>query len=134
MKTVLLLEDEVSLMKFMRQILKEYTLIQAATAEEALLLFIDNDHKIDLLVADLTVPTRTGVQVALLLRARLPALPVILTSGYPVSGWSARDSADLERLGVNSVTILQKPFQAKALMNAVRESLETAPSEVARTA
>ena len=134
MKTVLLLEDEVSIMKLLRHVLKQYSLVEAATAEEALLLFIDHDHKIDLLVADLNVPVRSGVQVALLLRTRLPALPVILTSGYPVSGWGEQDSAGPERLGSHSVTVLQKPFSAKALMSAVRELTEATPFEAARTA
>ena len=42
-----------------------------------------------------------------------PDLPVILTSGYPVSGWSDRDAAGLERLGPGPVAILQKPFSPK---------------------
>jgi two-component system, cell cycle sensor histidine kinase and response regulator CckA len=134
MKTVLLLEDELSIMKLLRQVLRQYCLVEAATAEEALMLFIDHDHKIDLLVADLTVSIRSGIQVALLLRTRLPALPVVLTSGYPVSDWNVQDSADLERLGSNSVTILQKPFSAKVLMSAVHELLEGAPFKAARTA
>jgi two-component system cell cycle sensor histidine kinase/response regulator CckA len=134
MKTVLLLEDELSIMKLLRQVLRQYRLMEAATAEEALMLFIDHDHKIDLLVADLTGPMRSGIQVALLLRTRLPALPVILTSEYPVSDWSAQDSADLERLGSTSVTIVPKPFSAKVLTHAVGELLERAPFKAARTA
>jgi CheY-like chemotaxis protein len=134
MKTVLLLEDEFSIVKFLRQVLSQYTLVEAATAEEALMLFIDHDHKIDLLIADLAGPMRSGIQVALLLRTRLPALPVILTSGYPVSDWNVQDSADLQRLGSNSVAILRKPFSAKALMHAVGESLEGTPFKAVRTA
>jgi FixJ family two-component response regulator len=97
-------------------------------------LFTDVGRKIDLLVADVTLPARSGIQVALLLRVAIPDLPVILTSGYPVSAWSDRDSADLEMLGSRPVTILRKPFQGKALSDAVRELTETAPSESARTA
>lgn len=55
------------------------------------------------------------------MRSKFRALPVILTSGYPVNAWGERDSADLKRLGANSVTILQKPFPSQVLRNAVRE-------------
>jgi CheY-like chemotaxis protein len=133
MKTLLVLEDDLSVMMILRLMLEQYSLIEASTAEQALRLFTDGGRKIDLLVADVTLPTSSGIQVALLLRSEVPDLPVILTSGYPMSAWSDRDSADLERLGGNSVAILPKPFQGKALSDEVRELLGTAPSEAAGT-
>ncbi len=132
MKTLLVLEDESSLMKLIRHMLTQYNLIEAPSAEQPLRLFGAHGRQVDLLVADVTLPTSSGIQVALLLRSEVPDLPVILTSGYPVKSWSDTDSSDLERLGSNGVTILSKPFEAKALLNAVRELTETAPSESAR--
>ena len=133
MKTLLVLDDDPSVMMLLRFILEQYRLIEASNAEEALRLFNDHIRHIDLLVADLKLPTSSGIQVALLLRSDVSDLPVILISGYPVSAWSDRDSADLVRLGSRSVTILSKPFQAQELSNAVRELL--APrAEKTRTA
>jgi CheY-like chemotaxis protein len=133
MKTILVLEDESSLMMLMRHMLQQYNLIEATTAQQALCLFREHGRQPDLLVADVTLPARSGIQVALLLRIAIPDLPVILTSGYPVSVWSDRDSADLQRLGSRSVRILGKSFQAEDLLHAVRESL--APrAEKTRTA
>jgi CheY-like chemotaxis protein len=121
MKMLLVLEDESSLMKLMRHMLKPYRLIEATNADEALMLFIDHDHQVDLLIADVSSPRMSGIQVASLLRTKLPGLPVILTSGSPVSSWSVRDTADLGRLGSRLVTILEKPIQPQALLSAVRE-------------
>jgi CheY-like chemotaxis protein len=118
-KTLLVLEDEPSIMKLLRHTLTDYRLIEAATAEEALLLFTNEDYLVDLLVADLTLPASSGVQVALHLRSRNPDLPVILTSGYPASGWSERDSAGLRRLGESTVAVLQKPFSGHKLLNLI---------------
>ena len=134
MKTLLVLEDESSITRLMRHVLREYSLIEASTAEQALRLFTDHGRKIDLVVADVTLPTSSGIYVALLLRSEVPDLPVILTSGYPVDSWSERDSADLERLGTNSVAILQKPFQSQVLLKAVCELTGTGLSESAGTA
>ena len=134
MKTLLVLEDEPVLMVLLRHLLKPYRLIEAATAEQALRLFNDHDRRIDLLLADVTLPASSGIQVALLLRSELPNLPVILTSGYPVSVWAERDAADLERLGSSSVAILQKPFKAQVLPNTIREMIGIVPFEAARTA
>jgi len=103
--------------------LRQCNVIEATTADEALLLSIDLNYRVDLLVADLTLPTRSGIQVALLLRTRIPDLPVIVTSRYPVSDWSGRDSADLQRLGSHSLVILQKPFQNNVLLGVVCDLL-----------
>jgi two-component system cell cycle sensor histidine kinase/response regulator CckA len=119
MKTLLVLEDESAVMTLLRHMLKQYALIEAATAEQALGVLADPGRRIDLLIADVTLPTGSGIQVAQSLRAQIPNLPVILISGYPRSDWSARDFTDLERLGSNSVTILQKPFLSHTLLNAV---------------
>jgi DNA-binding response OmpR family regulator len=133
MKTLLVLEDDPDVMGFLRLMLEPYRVIEACSAEEAIRLFNAHARQVDLLVADLTLPKSSGVRVAVNLRSKVPNLPVILTSGYPVGAWSDRDSADRERLGSRSITILQKPFQAQELSSAVRELL--APrAEKTRTA
>lgn len=134
MKTLLVLEDEPVLMMLLRHLLKPYRLIEAATAEQALRLFNENRRRIDLLLADVSLPASSGIQVALLLRSKIPSLPVILTSGYPVSVWASRDAADLEQLGARSVEIIQKPFKAQVLPNTVHEMIGIVPAERVRTA
>jgi CheY-like chemotaxis protein len=134
MKTLLVLEDEPSLMKLLRHTLKHYSLIEAVSAEEALLLFIDYDYRVDLLLADLTLPTISGIQVAIHLRSKIPDLPVILTSGYPISGWSDKNSADLRRLGASSVAVLQKPFPGQELLDAICDLTGWPQAGKARTA
>jgi CheY-like chemotaxis protein len=134
MGTLLVLEDEPAVRQLLRHLLKQYTLIEAATAEEALRSVTDHGHRADLLVADVTLPQSSGIQVALLLRIENPDLPVILTSGYPVSNWSEQDYTDLLRLGTTSVALLSKPFQGQELLRTVHEMIGAAPSELARTA
>jgi CheY-like chemotaxis protein len=134
MKTVLVLEDETSLMKLMRQMLKQYSLIEASTAEDALRLFIEHGRQVDILVSDVTLPKSSGIQVALLLRSEIPDLPVLLTSGYPVSDWTVRDYTDLQRLGSTSVALLSKPFQTRELLTTVRGLIGAVPPEIAKTA
>jgi two-component system cell cycle sensor histidine kinase/response regulator CckA len=133
-KTILVLEDEPSLMKLLRHTLRDYRLIEAPTAEEALLLFIDNDYLVDLLVADLALPTKSGAQVALHFRSKIPDLPVILTSGYAGSSWKERDNADLRRLGDTSVAVLQKPFAGHKLLDVIGDLTGWPPVWKARIA
>ena len=133
MKTVLVLQDEPGV-EFLRNALRQYTVIEATTAEQALHLFKTHARQVDLLIADLTLPKSSGIQVACLLRSELPDLPVILTSGYPVSDWSVRDYSDLQRAGATSVALLSKPFQIQELLNRVDELIGGAASEIAGTA
>ena len=99
MKALMMLEDESPVRELLRHILTGWSLNVATNMEHALKLFIACDRQVDLLLADVTLPAGSGIQVALLLRSVLPALPVILTTRYPVSAWSVRDFLDLEKLG-----------------------------------
>jgi CheY-like chemotaxis protein len=113
----------------------QYSVVEATTAEEAFLLCIDNNHQMDLLIADLTVPRVSGLQVALRLRTKLAHLPVIITSGYPVSSWRVRDAADLESLGPTLVRVLEKPFRLQVLLEAVHALIGLPePAGIAKTA
>jgi DNA-binding NtrC family response regulator len=137
MKTILVLEAEVAVMTLLRTTLKRpYRLIEAITAEEALQLFIEHDPRcgIDLFITEVILPTCSGIQVALLLRTRRADLPVVLTCGYPTSDWNCQDSADLVRLGTNSMALLEEPFSAPALSSVVQQLIGSIKSESARTA
>jgi CheY-like chemotaxis protein len=135
-KTILVLEDEPILLSLLRLILRRsgYSVLEAGDAEEALRKFHLNNRNLDLVIADVNLPSSSGIQVALVLRAELPDLRVILTSGYPATTWNPRDSADLWRLGPDSVRVLQKPFRPLTLLNTVRELTAAPQSELARAA
>ena len=136
MKTILVVDDEVTLRSPLCQLLQlhGYRTLGAGDEKEALRQFGDNDCKIDLLIADVSLPIGSGVQVAVTLRARVPKLEVILASGYPFHMWRARDYALLGRLGPDSVSILQKPFAAHTLLAAIESLIGEGQSEAARTA
>jgi FixJ family two-component response regulator len=123
-------------MQSLRELLKEYDLIEATTAAEAFRLFRERKREVALLVADVTLPVSSGIQVAVHLRSEIPALPIvlILTSRHPVNIWIDRDTTNLERLGSDSVTIIAKPFQAQVLTSAVCELIGKPRAEAARMA
>ncbi len=135
MKTILLLDDEVCLMKLMSQLLARcgYVVWESSSAEEAITRFQDVKGQLDLFVADVNLPESSGIQVALLLRGERPDLRVILMSGYPRSCWQGRDTTDLGRLGSDSLLILEKPFMPRALLNYIQDWNEP-PLSVTATA
>jgi two-component system phosphate regulon response regulator PhoB len=129
MKTLLIVEDEPSIMDILRYTLKGYRLIESTTVEEALRLFAQHGRHVDLLLADVTLPKSSGLRVAFFLRAELRDLPVILTSGNPVANWSDTEHEDLERIGPDTVAIVQKPFSPKVILKLVHELLGAASEE-----
>jgi DNA-binding response OmpR family regulator len=83
---------------------KGYEVVESADAAQALTAF--DSHKIDLLLTDVGLPDMSGVDLARLIRARLPRLPVIFATGDDsVSG------IDLD----GQTRILQKPYGSDAL-------------------
>jgi len=107
--------------------------LESINAADAIARFQHARGQIDLFVADVNLPSSSGIQVALLLRVKLPSLKVILTSGYPRNDWKHRDEGDLERLDSNSLIILQKPFMPQALLHCIQK-LNEVPFAAAATA
>jgi CheY-like chemotaxis protein len=134
MKPVLVLEDDPAQMAFIRRALKQYFVLEASTAAGALQRFKGTNCNIGILIADVSLPVSSGIHLALLLRHKHRSLPVILTSEYPVNGWSEPDVADLARLQSDSVIILQKPLQGRLLLNAVQKLTASQVSARARSA
>lgn len=114
METVLILDDESTLLKLLGSVLsRQYNVIQAATAEQALDSFIQHSRHVDLYGYRSVAGKKLG------------------DTGGPAF---SRDSADLDRLGLTSVVILQKPFPPKMLLKAIRELMAGTRTERARTA
>jgi DNA-binding response OmpR family regulator len=132
MKTILVLEDDCDVLGLLGYVLKQYDIIEAASDTQAIRLFNRHGHHIDLLLADVKLPRSSGIRVALHIRSELPSVPVILTSGYSIHDLSDQNSADLKMLGVNSVTLLQRPLEMELLSKTVRALIGS--SEMARTA
>jgi CheY-like chemotaxis protein len=120
MQTILIVEDEDALIRLLRLMLRDYTVLEAITAQEAIQTFRDNGS-VDLLIADVTLPTGSGIEVAKVLRQDQPRLPVILASGYPESTWNTRDVRDLQRLGSDGVAVVEKPFKRHELLELVQQ-------------
>ena len=124
-KTILLLEDEPALMKLLAHALSPYHVIEATTADEALRLFAERGRHVDLLIADVYAASRLGIARGLLSPLRNSNLPVILTSGYPVSSWSDTDTVDLAAAWLNIRGVPPKTFSGSRTMRLVEKLLGT---------
>jgi len=122
-ETILLVEDDLFLHASVCKILVPlgYRVLEAFNGNEALAVWGQNRHSIDLLLTDLVMPGGiTGKQLAGQLLVQEPELKVIYASGYS-AGIAGKDFPLKE--GVNFLT---KPFEAHKLAQIIRERLDAA--------
>jgi CheY-like chemotaxis protein len=95
-ETVLLMEDEQSLRDLAIRILTRngYQVLVAATPADALRQTSDPAQPVDLLLTDVVMPRMLGHEIAALIRAIRPGLPVLFMSGYAGSTFG-RKCADV---------------------------------------
>ena len=119
--TILVAEDEPVVRDLILTTLRRagYTVLTAADGRKAMELIDADRDRIDLLVSDVVMPHIGGLELAELVRASRPALPIILISGYSEDLLSA-DS------GREGVTVLAKPFTAQRLTELVGDTLARA--------
>ena len=82
---ILLADDESSVRSFLSRLLqvKGYCVHPAADGEEAARLFLEHAETIGLLLTDLTMPRKDGVELARQLTRLCPSLPVVFMSAVP---------------------------------------------------
>ncbi|WP_421119264.1 ATP-binding protein [Aquihabitans daechungensis] len=115
--TILLVDDEPEVRTTTGRILTHagYTVIAAGDAAEALSVVVAGDLPIDLLVTDVVMPGRSGIDLAHDVTTRHPGLPVLLLSGFVGESAHGGLPADLP------FPLLPKPTARAALLEAVAD-------------
>ena len=115
-KTILIVDDEDSDLKRSCQVLfrEGYTVLEADCCSRAIRVVEDNLDRVDLLVADLSLPDGDACDLALQLRDRQPDLRVLF-----VSGQVGAELCRFYGLDQSGLHFLRKPFTAKQLSESV---------------
>jgi CheY-like chemotaxis protein len=117
---ILIVDDESVDLFVMSEILEHsgYTVLAANGYDQALRIFDEHAANIDLLLTDVSMPIKTGVDLARTLLQLKPELKVLFTSGW-VGATVLRSAAHphLERF------FLPKPFAASDLLESVHNAL-----------
>lgn len=115
---VLVIDDEVEIREYLRFILERggYRVIEAADGNQGLEAF--RRHRVDLVITDLVMPNREGVETITELRARHEGVRIVAMSGA-TCGDTYLDL--VKSLGVR--TTLRKPFDRQEVLSAVQAEL-----------
>ncbi len=121
---ILLVEDEAMILDLAAGYLRSrgHAIVTASDGTAAIALLEAPGAAFDLAVLDLVLPGASGLDVYRRLRARFPALPVILSSG------NLEDAALDPGLRAGLAGILAKPFRPSELAAAVDAALRRAPA------
>jgi CheY-like chemotaxis protein len=112
-QTVLVVDDEPLVRGLVRAVLESdgYTVVEADGPQRALELARSHPERIDLVLTDVMMPRMPGTELAPLLQASRPGVPVLFMSGSRAA------------LAVPPEPLLDKPFTRDALARAVRDAL-----------
>lgn len=116
---ILMVEDNDGVRSFGKSLLEDLgaNVIEASTAEEAEPLLESGSY--DLVFSDVVMPGRSGIELARSLSIARPDQRVLLATGYSKEV-SSGDAAGFR--------VIQKPYGAQSLANAIRQCLGEPPS------
>jgi two-component system, cell cycle sensor histidine kinase and response regulator CckA len=119
-ETILLVEDEPAILAVGTKILERqgYTVLAAASPDEAMRLAKEHAGDIHLLITDVVMPKMNGRDLARNLLARYPELKCLFMSGYTANVIARHGVLDA------GVHFMQKPFSVRDLSAKVRTALE----------
>jgi two-component system, cell cycle sensor histidine kinase and response regulator CckA len=119
--TVLVVDDEAGVRKLAARILRTrgYSVLEAASGAEALIVAQSWHGRIHLLVTDVMMPGMSGWALARQLQDERPGLETLFISGYAANAVVHEGGLD------KKANFLQKPFAAGALVQQVRNLLDT---------
>jgi len=122
-ETILLVEDDLQVREFIRDVLRRggFNVLAADSECQALWLWTRNWRQIDLLVTDMLIPhCSSGTELARKLQNGKPGLPVVYISGF------GREIGDEDRPYFQKSPFLQKPFNPVVLVEVVTRCLAAA--------
>ncbi|MBY5362649.1 response regulator [Rhizobium leguminosarum] len=116
--TILVVEDDEHVRTMTAESLHElgYTVLQAASGIEALLLLEENPA-VDLIFTDIVMPQMSGRQLADVVQEKWPTIRILYTTGYTRNAIVHNGVLD------HGVSLLSKPFSLQQLAHKIRELL-----------
>jgi two-component system cell cycle sensor histidine kinase/response regulator CckA len=118
-ETILLVDDEALVIDVGVQLLGKlgYTVIEAKSGRDAIRIFKEQNHTIDMLILDMVMPNMGGGEVFDQIKRIDPKVKVLLSSGYSVNG----QATEILKRGCEG--FIQKPFNMEDLSKKIREVL-----------
>jgi two-component system, cell cycle sensor histidine kinase and response regulator CckA len=126
LETILVVDDEASVLAVVEEMLKGYRILTAPNAEEAMRVSTSYVGPIHLLLTDVVMPGPSGRELARQLRLQRSEMKVLYMTGFAlVTGQEQFSEASGDE---PDAPVILKPFTSERLTEKVREVLVTKPA------
>jgi len=117
---ILLVEDEIDILQLADMLLSDagYIVKKAESAEVAIKIFNEENGNFDLLLSDVVLPKKSGLELADYLTSIKPNLNIILSSGYTAK------KANPQLIREKGYNFVRKPFKIEKLLNEVKKTIQ----------
>jgi two-component system, cell cycle sensor histidine kinase and response regulator CckA len=125
-RTILLVEDEPFVREATCSILESagFEVLRAENAQDALRIYVERTRQIDLVMTDMVLPGRSGLQLGEDLRQQSPEVLVLVTSGYSNPEFETEFETQFETKATKLHTyFLAKPYSRRMLVEKVEKIL-----------
>jgi PAS domain S-box-containing protein len=119
-ETVLVAEDDAPIRTLLSIVLESfgYSVVSAVNGEDAVVKFMENRDKIQLVILDMIMPKKNGKMVGEAIRKVNPGTKILFMSGYTM------DIHNTNELAEGGVDFIRKPCPPRDLLIKVREILD----------
>ncbi len=116
-ETILIAEDDQKVRVYMKEMLESagYRVIEAMDGDEALIKYSEHRDEIDLLILDVVMPKRKGLDVYRKIKKMRSDIEVIFVSGYLTDDESAKEIIK------KGYTFLPKPVDSRDMFRKIRQ-------------
>ncbi len=121
MSRILVIDDNPNILDILAEMLTNagYEVVEATNGKEGVRLF--RQMHFDLVITDLLMPEKDGLEVVMELRKDFPEVKIITLSGGDIYGHSSLETST----ALGAALSIRKPFTEDQLLGAVREVLQS---------
>ncbi|MGE5308420.1 MAG: response regulator [Deltaproteobacteria bacterium] len=116
-KTVLVVDDDELTREFFKRLLDEYTVLTAASGEEAIYL-VKKGEAIDLVLLDIKMPGIDGIETLRQMKSLKPGISVVMISAHG----TLKTNVEAAKLG--ALDSIAKPFDLEEMKSVIKGAVE----------
>lgn len=122
MATIMVIDDEAPVRGVLRELLEQdgHKVLEACDGSEAIALI--RQISVDLIITDLVMPNKSGIDVIMEIKNAMPALPIIALSGGGGIKTGRFDYLQIAKL-IGANQIMSKPFAGADIRKQVNDML-----------
>jgi DNA-binding response OmpR family regulator len=119
-ETILIAEDSEEVRVLLKSVLESagYTVLEAVNGEDAVAAFERHKDLVRLVVLDVIMPKKSGKEAGDAIKAIMPDVRTLYTSGYTADVITARGVIE------DGIDFISKPVSPRSLLSKVREILD----------